>query len=170
VVCDDNSRLLHGYLDGELDLVRSLEIEEHLKTCPDCAQQLWGQQTLRKAFRSSNLYERAPSGLAVRIRASLSQEVEREADAASQPKPISILTPRLKVWNWLAVAATILLAALLTWRALPGVASARSSVRRAIHRPAHRETVVQWQARFLAARSRLNGRRIPSDRRASRLH
>jgi len=31
---------LHGYLDGELDLVRSLEIEEHLKTCPDCAQEL----------------------------------------------------------------------------------------------------------------------------------
>jgi anti-sigma factor RsiW len=121
VVCDDNSRLLHGYLDGELDLVRSLEIEEHLKTCPDCAQQLWSQQTLRKAFRSSNLYERAPSGLAVRIRASLSQEVEREADATSQPKPISILTPRPKVWNWLAVAATIFLAALLTWRALPGV-------------------------------------------------
>jgi len=121
VDCDDNSRLLHGYFDGELDLVRNLEIEEHLKTCPDCAQQLWSQQTLRKAFRSSNLYERAPSGLAVRIRASISQELAREAGAALQPKPISMLRPRRKVWNWLAVAAAILLAALWTWRALPGV-------------------------------------------------
>ena len=121
MVCDDNSRLLHGYFDGELDLVRNLEIEEHLKTCPDCAQQLWSQQTLRKAFRSSNLYERAPSALAVRIRASISQELAREAGAALQPKPISMLRPRRKVWNWLAVAAAILLAALLTWRALPGV-------------------------------------------------
>ena len=120
MVCDDNSRLLHGYLDGELDLIRSLEIEEHLKTCPDCAQQLWGQQTLRKAFRSSNLYERAPSALAVRIRASISQENAREAVAPLQSKPISILSPRRKVWNWLAVAAAIFLAALLTWRALPG--------------------------------------------------
>jgi anti-sigma factor RsiW len=120
VVCDDNSRLLHGYLDGELDLVRSLEIEEHLKICPDCAQQLWGQQTLRKAFRSSSLYERAPSSLAVRIRASISHETAREAGAALQSKPISILSPRPKVWNWLAVAAAILLAALVTWRALPG--------------------------------------------------
>ena len=120
MVCDDNSRLLHGYLDGELDLIRSLEIEEHLKTCPDCAQQLWGQQTLRKAFRSSNLYERAPSALAVRIRASISQENAREAVAPLQSKPISMLSPRRKVWNWLAVAAAIFLAALLTWRALPG--------------------------------------------------
>ena len=120
MVCDDNSRLLHGYLDAELDLVRSLEIEEHLKTCPDCAQQLWSQQTLRKAFRSSNLYERAPSGLAVRIRASISQEAAREGGTALQSKPIPMLLPRRKVWNWLAVAAAILLAALLTWRALPG--------------------------------------------------
>ena len=71
MVCDDNARLLHGYLDGELDLVRSLEIEEHLKACPDCAQEIWNQQTLRKAFRSSNVYERAPEGLADRIRASM---------------------------------------------------------------------------------------------------
>ncbi len=121
MVCDDNSRLLHGYLDGELDLVRSLEIEEHMKTCPGCAQQLWSQQTLRKAFRSSNLYERAPSVLAVRIRASISREVAREAEAALQSKPISMLRPQRQVWNWLAVAAAMLLAALLTWRALPGV-------------------------------------------------
>lgn len=121
MVCDDNSRLLHGYVDGELDLVRSLEIEEHLKACPDCAQQLWSQQTLRKAFRSSNLYQRAPSGLAVRIRASISQEVAREAGAALRPKPISMLTAKRKVWNWLAVAAAILVVALLTWRALPSL-------------------------------------------------
>jgi anti-sigma factor RsiW len=121
VVCDDNSRLLHGYLDGELDLIRSVEIEEHLKACPDCAQQLWSQQTLRRAFRSSNLYQRAPSGLAVRIRASLSQEVAREAGAALQPKPISMLTAKREVWTWLTVAASILVVALLTWRALPGL-------------------------------------------------
>lgn len=121
MVCDDNSRLLHGYLDGELDLVRSLEIEEHLETCLDCAQQLWSQQRLRKAFRSASLYERAPSGLAVRIRASISQEGAREARATSQPTAITMSAAKRKTWNWLAVAAAIMLMALLTWRILPGV-------------------------------------------------
>jgi anti-sigma factor RsiW len=120
VVCDDNSLLLHGYLDGELDLVRTLEIEEHLETCPDCAQQLWSQQTLRKAFRSASLYERAPSGLAVRVRASISQEGTREVRATSQPTPITMPAPKRQTWNWLAVAAAIMLMALLTWRILPG--------------------------------------------------
>jgi anti-sigma factor RsiW len=137
VVCDDNARLLHGYLDGELDLVRSLEIEEHLKTCPDCAQELWNQQTLRKAFRSSSLYERAPDGLARKIRNSLAQAQAKEQDApaapANAPKAASNLTTmpsvtvKREVWNWLAVAAAILLAVLLTWRMLPGFAGRGNS-------------------------------------------
>jgi anti-sigma factor (TIGR02949 family) len=108
VACDDNARLLHGYLDGELDLVRSLEIEEHLKTCPDCAQDLRSQQTLRKAFRSANLYDRAPRGLEARIRARLPRESR------------VWLTPRREFWNWVAVAAAIAVAFLLGWRGLPG--------------------------------------------------
>jgi anti-sigma factor RsiW len=34
---EDNELLLHGYFDGELDLIRSVEFEEHLRACPDCA-------------------------------------------------------------------------------------------------------------------------------------
>jgi anti-sigma factor RsiW len=131
VVCDDNARLLHGYLDGELDLVRSLEIEEHLKTCPDCAQELWNQQTLRKAFRSSSLYERAPAGLAGKIRSSVAQAQAQAQDspaspvnapeAASKITSMASVTAKRAVWNWLAVAAAIVLAVMLTWRMLPGV-------------------------------------------------
>ena len=125
MVCDDNARLLHGYLDGELDLVRSLEIEEHLKICPDCAQELWNQQTLRKAFRSSNLYERAPAGLADRIRGSLALETadaSQETGApASKKAPVITLTSRRATWNWLAVAAAILLMFTVTWRIVPGL-------------------------------------------------
>jgi anti-sigma factor RsiW len=132
VVCDDNARLLHGYLDGELDLVRSLEIEEHLKACADCAQELRSQQTLRKAFRSSALYERAPKGLEARIRASLSSETAdaggaaaspgaaaREADAAGNVVSMAA-SPRRAALNWLAVAAAVLVAAVLGWRVVPG--------------------------------------------------
>ncbi|HSY58893.1 MAG TPA: anti-sigma factor [Terriglobales bacterium] len=137
MVCDDNARLLHGYLDGELDLVRSLEIEEHLKGCPDCAQEIWNQQTLRKAFRSSSLYERAPKGLAERVRGAIAQESAKttpsvENTQASDAVAIEarretprkatmhVLTPKRAVWNWIAVAAAILLAFVITWRILPG--------------------------------------------------
>ena len=122
MACDDNVRLLHGYIDGELDLVRSIEIEEHLKTCPDCAQELWNQQTLRKAFRSSNLYERAPAGLAGRIHASIAREV---AEAAPEQLPevkttrLPLLTKTRTVWNWLAVAAAIVLVVAFAFTMLP---------------------------------------------------
>jgi anti-sigma factor RsiW len=152
VVCDDNARLLHGYLDGELDLVRSLEIEEHLKTCPDCAQELWNQQTLRKAFRSSSLYDRAPAGLADRIRASIAPETAVAADAdggadtaGHAPEPASAenaratkkapvvamasksLTSKQAAWGWLAVAAAILMVFAMSWRIGPGLGRGANS-------------------------------------------
>jgi anti-sigma factor RsiW len=109
VACGDNARLIHGYIDGELDLIRSLEIEEHVKTCPDCAQELWNQQTLRKAFRSANLYGRAPKGLEAKIRASIASE------------SAAIPVPRRRVLQWLAVAAAIAVVLFTTFRVLPNL-------------------------------------------------
>jgi len=116
MACDDNVRLLHGYLDGELDLVTSLEIEEHLKTCADCTQELRGQQTLSKAFRSSSLYERAPKSLEASIRASLSAEANKIRGNRSV---LAFSPARRALVNWLGVAAAIVFAVLLAWRVLP---------------------------------------------------
>lgn len=104
---DPYAPLLHAYLDSELDLVRSLELEEHLKSCPDCAQELWTQQTLRHGLRSGNLYHHAPAGLEARIRAALPHENK------------VVEMPRRSFWNWAAVAAAIIIALILTWRMLP---------------------------------------------------
>lgn len=104
---DPYAPLLHAYLDSELDLVRSLELEEHLKTCPDCAQVIWTQQTLRQGLRSANLYHRAPAGLEARVRAALARENK------------VVEMPRRNLWNWVAVAAAILVALVLTWRMMP---------------------------------------------------
>lgn len=105
---DDYARLLQAHFDGELDLVRSLEVEQHLRSCPDCAQELWVQQTLRKALRSANIHYRAPERLKTRIRAALPRES---------------VTPiwRREVPRWVALAAIILLAFVLAWRTLPGI-------------------------------------------------
>lgn len=116
MACDDNARLLHGYLDGELDLVTSLEIEEHLKICADCSQELRGQETLSKAFRSSSLYERAPKSLEASIRASLSAEANKIRGNRSV---LAFSPARRALVNWLGVAAAIVFAVLLAWRVLP---------------------------------------------------
>jgi anti-sigma factor RsiW len=116
VACDDNVRLLHGYLDGELDLVTSLEIEEHLKNCPDCSQELRSQQTLSKAFRSSSLYERAPKSLEATVRASILAEAKK---TGQKQNVVTISPVRRAFVNWLAVAAAIVFAVLLTWKVVP---------------------------------------------------
>jgi anti-sigma factor RsiW len=108
VAADDYKGLLHAHFDGELDLVRSLEMEEHVKSCPGCSQELWIQQTLREAFRSADLYQLAPEELKIRIRAALPRET---------------VTPiqRREVLRWVGVAAVILFAFALSWRILPRI-------------------------------------------------
>ncbi len=110
MACEGNGPLLHGYLDGELDLVRALEFEEHLKTCADCAAELREQQVMRQSLRSSNLYERAPETLQSRIRAQLQAgDVQRKV----------VPTPRRSVLAWFAAAAAVVFAFILGGRLIP---------------------------------------------------
>ena len=108
---EDNERVLHGYLDGELDLIRSVEFEEHLRTCPDCGRQLHDQQAMRQSLRAASLYERAPQSLEAKIRAQLPREVRSK----------SIVKPRSLAIEWLAIAAAIVIAAFLGARVIPNI-------------------------------------------------
>jgi len=49
LICQEAHRLIHPYLDGELDLVRSLEIEAHLNDCQTCAQAYHELRSLHSA-------------------------------------------------------------------------------------------------------------------------
>jgi anti-sigma factor RsiW len=118
VACENNERLLRAYFDDELDLVRSVEFEEHLKTCPQCAGELREQQTLRDSLRAANLYERAPDGLRARIRAALPTEV----------RPQSFTTTRRPVIEWLAIAAAILIAVFLGVKVIPDIGSLKQNL------------------------------------------
>jgi anti-sigma factor RsiW len=118
MACEGDGRLLQGYFDGELDLVRTVEFEEHLKTCPDCAAELREQQFMRQSLGSSNLYERAPEGLRARIQAQL-------PGGTVQPKLISMR--HRPVFEWLAVAAVIVIAVVLGARVIPNIGGQRQT-------------------------------------------
>jgi len=63
VECRDVQNLLHPFVDGELDLVRQLQIEHHLAECAECAERTRGLRQLREALASPSLYHHAPDSL-----------------------------------------------------------------------------------------------------------
>jgi anti-sigma factor RsiW len=118
VACEDKSQMLHAYFDGELDLVRSLEFEEHLKACESCAKELSRLQSLRKGIASEALYRGAPAGLEARLRG---QGVIGSVVAPNRaPVPIAqFASPRRRAIEWLAVAAAVLVAVWIGARVVP---------------------------------------------------
>lgn len=54
--CDLPVELLSGYLDGELDEQQRAQVEEHLKTCPACQEELAALRRMDEYVRD-NVYE-----------------------------------------------------------------------------------------------------------------
>jgi len=103
--------VIHGYLDGELDLVRSLAVEQHLKDCPVCAQAHREQQALRAAVAGGSLYFNVPKGLEKRVRSAVRQASRAEARAEGRHRPWN--------WNWPTILYPIAAAALVLIIAQP---------------------------------------------------
>ena len=101
--CHDVQNLIDGYIDGELDLIRNLEIEQHLQECSTCAQIYKNRQTLRAAIQTGALYQNAPASLQKRLQSSLRQQY--------QPRPLLRLTPL----RLLSAAAALLVAVIIAW-------------------------------------------------------
>jgi anti-sigma factor RsiW len=101
--CRDTQNLLDGYGDGELDLVRTLEIERHLQECPVCTQIQQNNQALRSALKETSLYFKAPTNLQKRLRGA--------SRAAIQEVP----RYRVSSWRGVSVAAARACVALLMW-------------------------------------------------------
>jgi len=109
--CQTAQELIHAYVDGELDLARSLEVEQHMEECQVCAIAYRNQTALRAAFKDGSLYYSAPEKLNKRIRSSLRHEAKSEVGRRSF------------AWRWLPVGALalVLLMAFVVWRAVPGL-------------------------------------------------
>ncbi|MDB5342335.1 MAG: hypothetical protein JWP89_712 [Schlesneria sp.] len=82
--CEEVVSLLHPYTDGELDLVRHLQIEQHLQGCAACAEQEQHLQSLRIAISSPSLRYQAPESLRARVQATMPAVVRKRSMPALQ--------------------------------------------------------------------------------------
>jgi anti-sigma factor RsiW len=101
MICQDMRNLMHGYIDGELDLLNNLRIEEHLKDCQSCARDHLNHRALSSAISGSSLYFNAPAKLQERVRLAV------RAMSKNEPRN------RVLSWRWLPAMATLALIAII---------------------------------------------------------
>lgn len=120
--CKLTERFVPGYLDGELDLSRTIEMETHLRVCADCRQELERQQALRAALQRSSLRYAAPSALRARIQSSLSAPLPAEdpSSAATGGLAFQFLHP-LQILRWAGAFAVLALCAITAWQLVPNL-------------------------------------------------
>jgi anti-sigma factor RsiW len=94
--CEQAGFLLDAYVDQELDIVRSLEVETHVQSCAGCQKTLESLQVLRRSLRRPEMYYPAPGPLVERIRSGF---------GAPTKKPTRMWRSR----SWLAAAAGLVL-------------------------------------------------------------
>ena len=96
--------LIEAYIDQELDAAGQAEVEQHVATCPDCSETCAILRKQKAGIKLAAPYYSAPEGLQQAIRSEL------RGVGTEVIKPIS--TAR---WRWFATAASLLLAASVSW-------------------------------------------------------
>lgn len=115
LTCKLTQRFVPGYLDGELDLVRTIEMDKHLQTYGGCARELGIQETLRAAVQSGSLMYATPGRLRERIQSSL------RASSAKKAHVIGRGRGQLRLFQWAAAFAVLAVCAVTAWHSLGGV-------------------------------------------------
>jgi anti-sigma factor RsiW len=126
--CQETTNLMDGYLDGELDPITSQKIEQHLRDCRKCEEAFEAHIALAHAISRSAPYYKASTELRQRIQSSLRDEIGAKAmRGAARENQLLATPPRAErrsilfgtPWNWLAAAATIILAAIIAFNLVP---------------------------------------------------
>jgi len=108
--CNEIRGLIEADTDGELDLVRHLELAAHLRACPECARHAEAVRARRDALRQSLPRFTAPPQLAGRIRASLQAEGAPAPATSALPRRPLLFSP---IWNVAGLAASLAFAVLV---------------------------------------------------------
>src|SRR4051812_5775150 len=103
--CDEMQELIGPYVDGELDLVNSLELETHLQDCGMCSPVYQNYQAMRRAMSASTLYFNPPGDLQKRVRSSL----HRASKDENQSRPYASRQMQWLLWRWASLAAAVAL-------------------------------------------------------------
>jgi anti-sigma factor RsiW len=110
VNCELTQRYVPGYLDGELDLVHTIEMENHLKGCPTCAQELDTLKALRAALQRNSLAYAAPAVLRERIQSSI------RASSGADVQERRLKWPSLNIWQLAGAFALLALISVTGWQ------------------------------------------------------
>jgi anti-sigma factor RsiW len=128
VNCNEAMSLMDGYLDRELDPITSQRIGQHLRECRKCEEVYEAQRVLVGTIESTARYYKAPPELRYRIQSSLRNEIgerpTRNRLRSSQPPIARQQAERRSIlygtpWNWLALAAAVVFAAIIASSLLP---------------------------------------------------
>lgn len=99
MTCREVEGLLGAYSDGELDLVRSLDAEAHVRDCAACSAALRRLEALHAAVSEATYYPASP-------------ELRRKLASRLAP-------PKATYGRWWALAAACLVAAAAVWKWAP---------------------------------------------------
>ena len=121
--CKLTQSYVPGYLDGELDVVRKIEMEQHLESCADCSRELESLQALRVALRRSSLAYSAPAALRGKIESAVRSAAPRENRERWSAWRV------FPMWQWATAFAVLALCAVAAWRIVPVRSGAQADQR-----------------------------------------
>jgi len=107
MICKEAQVFMDGYLDRELDLVRSIDLERHLHDCPACAAVHQSRMAVRAAMGAGSLRYAAGENLQKKVRLAV----------AGQNREERRQEPKKQRWfhiPWPALAASAAAVAVLT--------------------------------------------------------
>jgi anti-sigma factor RsiW len=102
MTCTEIQQLVHGYLDNELAITQTLQIEHHLDGCDICRHVYRQAHALRSAVQEQAPYYPAPLPLRRRV---------LDAVRTAGPPP----APRTLTVSWWPASAALACTVLLTW-------------------------------------------------------
>jgi anti-sigma factor RsiW len=102
MTCEETSALLDAYFDNELDLTKTVAIEEHLRNCAACRSQYELRVALRDRLKDPDLRYQTPDDFANQIRRKLALSTRPARKVLSFPSA---------VWIPAAIAAAALFGA-----------------------------------------------------------